>query len=57
MRTSWGICKLLGIEMRIDSSWIFIFGMINWDLTAHYSPSQYPVWPIPHQHSGILKDR
>jgi len=45
MRTLWGICKLFGIEIRIDSSWIFIFGMINRALTTHYFPSQYPLWP------------
>ena len=45
MRASWGICKLFIIEIRIDSSRIFIFGMINWPLTVHYFPSQYPLWP------------
>ena len=28
MCTSWGICKPFGIEIRIDSSWIFILGLI-----------------------------
>ncbi|UCF71852.1 MAG: site-2 protease family protein [Deltaproteobacteria bacterium] len=48
MRTSWRILKLFGIEIRIDSSWIFIFGLITWALAAHYFPSHYPRWPTVH---------
>jgi len=45
MRTSWHIFKLFGIEIKIDSSWIFIFGLITWALAGHYFPSHYPRWP------------
>ncbi|UCC66434.1 MAG: site-2 protease family protein [Deltaproteobacteria bacterium] len=45
MRTSWRIFRIFGIEIRIDSSWIFIFGLITWALAGHYFPSQYPRWP------------
>jgi len=45
MRTSWHIITLFGIEIRIDSSWIFIFGLITWALASHYFPSYYPRWP------------
>jgi Zn-dependent protease len=46
MRTSWRIFKIFGIDIRIDSSWIFIFGLITWALAAHYFPSQYARWPL-----------
>jgi len=42
MRTSWRIFGLSGIEIRIDSSWIFIFALITWALAGHYFPSHYP---------------
>jgi len=45
MRTSWCIFRIFGIDIRIDSSWIFIFGLITWALAGHYFPSQYPRWP------------
>ncbi len=45
MSTSWRIFKILGIEIRIDSSWILIFGLITWALAGHYFPSQHPGWP------------
>ncbi|MBW2040180.1 MAG: site-2 protease family protein [Deltaproteobacteria bacterium] len=45
MRTSWRIFEIFGIEIRIDSSWIIIFGLITWALAGHYFPSQYPRWP------------
>jgi len=45
MRTSWRVFKIFGIDIRIDSSWIFIFGLITWALAGHYFPSQYPRWP------------
>ena len=45
MRSSWPIFRLFGIQIRIDSSWIFIFGLIIWALGGHYFPSQYPRWP------------
>ena len=46
MRTSWRIFSLFGIEIRIDSSWLLIFGLITWALGGHYFPSQYPHWPL-----------
>jgi Zn-dependent protease len=45
MRTSWRIFRLFGIEIRIDSSWIFIFALITWALAGHYFPSRFPGWP------------
>ena len=46
MRTSWRIFTLFGIEIRIDSSWLLIFGLITWALGGHYFPSQYAHWPL-----------
>jgi Zn-dependent protease/predicted transcriptional regulator len=45
MRTSWRVFKIFGIDIRIDSSWIFIFGLITWALGGHYFPINYPRWP------------
>jgi Zn-dependent protease/predicted transcriptional regulator len=44
MRTSWRIFRLFGIEIRVDSSWIFIFALITWALAGYYFPSRYPGW-------------
>lgn len=46
MRTSWRIFTIFGIEIRIDSSWLLIFGLITWALGGHYYPSQYTHWPL-----------
>jgi Zn-dependent protease len=48
MSTSWRIFKIFGIEIKIDTSWLFIFGLITWALAGHYFPSQYPQWPHWH---------
>lgn len=45
MRTSWSIGHLFGIDIRIDSSWLVIFGLITWILAGYYFPSQYANWP------------
>jgi len=52
MRTSWRVFKIFDIDIRIDSSWIFIFGLITWALAGHYFPSQYPGWS-PWQYWGV----
>jgi len=39
MRTSWRVFKIFGIDIRIDSSWIFIFGLITWPLPGTTSPA------------------
>lgn len=45
MRTSWRIGTLLGIEIRIDYSWLIIFGLVSWILAGSYFPQRYPDWP------------
>ena len=44
MRTSWRIFTIFGIDIRIDSSWLFIFALVTWGLAQHYFPSRYPQW-------------
>jgi Zn-dependent protease/predicted transcriptional regulator len=44
MRTSWRIFTISGIDIRIDSSWLFIFVLVTWGLAQHYFPSRYPQW-------------
>jgi Zn-dependent protease/CBS domain-containing protein len=44
MRASWRIFTIFGIEIRIDSSWLFIFALVTWALAKHYFPGQYPHW-------------
>ena len=44
MRTSWPVARIFGIEIRIDSSWVIIFGLVTWALAGHYFPRQYPGW-------------
>ena len=45
MRTAWRIFTIFGIDIKIDTSWVFIFGLVTWALARHYFPSQYPNWP------------
>lgn len=45
MRTSWRIFTIFGIEIRIDSSWVLIFGLVTVALARYYFPNQYPHWP------------
>lgn len=49
MRTAWHIFTIFGIDIKIDSSWIFIFAFVTWALAGHYFPNQYSHWP-PWQH-------
>lgn len=48
MRTAWRIFRAFGIDIRIDSSWVVIFGLVLLALSRHYFPAQYPHWPIVH---------
>jgi Zn-dependent protease len=44
MRHSWRIAKVLGIDIKIDSSWLIIFALLIWILAGYYFPQQYPSW-------------
>ncbi len=46
MRTSWRILRLFGIDIKIDSSWLLIFGIVTWALASQYFPAQYPQWSL-----------
>ena len=45
MRTSWRIFTIFGIEIRIDSSWLFIFALVTWALARALSPTVSPLAP------------
>lgn len=42
---SWRLGRLLGVEIRIDSSWLLIFLLVTWTLAAGYFPRSYPDRP------------
>lgn len=42
MRSSWRIGRILGIEIRIDSSWIVIFLLFSYVLAGSYYPRSLP---------------
>jgi Zn-dependent protease len=44
MRHSWRIAKVLGIDIKIDSSWLIIFALLIWILAGYYFPQHYPSW-------------
>ncbi|MHB0875555.1 MAG: site-2 protease family protein [Anaerolineae bacterium] len=39
---SWRLGRFLGVEVRIDSSWLLIFLLVTWTLAAGYFPQSYP---------------
>ena len=36
--------RILGIPVRIDISWLFIFVWVTWSLAGNYFPGLYPAW-------------
>jgi Zn-dependent protease len=46
MRTSWRIFRLFDIDIKIDSSWLLIAGIVTWALASRYFPEQYPNWSL-----------
>ena len=46
VRNSWHLCKIRGIDIFIDSSWLIIFVLVTWTLASHYFPSQNPDVPL-----------
>ena len=45
MRHSLRLGRLFGIELRIDSSWIFIFVLVVWSLSSLFA-AWHPDWPL-----------
>jgi Zn-dependent protease len=45
VRHSWRIAKIFGIDIKIDSSWIIIFILFSWLLSANYFPGRFQDWP------------
>lgn len=44
MRTTWSIGRAFGIEIKVDSSWLIVFGLVTWSLARSYFPEEYPSW-------------
>jgi hypothetical protein len=42
-----------GVEIEIDLSWIIVFALILWTLSAGYFPHVYPGRPVPAYCGGI----
>ena len=36
--------RVLGVEVKVDASWIFIAALITWSLAGHYFPMAHPGW-------------
>jgi len=45
--TAWSIGRILGIRIRIDTSWLIIFAMVLVILSGNYFPGDHPGWPVP----------
>lgn len=41
------IGKILGIDVRLHTSWFFIMILVTWTLTSLYFPATYPAWSMP----------
>ena len=37
--------RILGIPIRLDYSWFFIFALLTWSLAASYFPAEFKYWP------------
>ncbi|MCC7360662.1 MAG: site-2 protease family protein [Anaerolineales bacterium] len=44
MRNGFGLGRVFGIEIRVDWSWLFILGLVTWNLAAGVFPSLHPEW-------------
>lgn len=44
MKHSWRVGKIVGIEIRIDSSWFVILILLTWSLAYSYFPERFPDW-------------
>jgi Zn-dependent protease len=45
--TAWRLGRILGIDIRIDTSWLIIFALVLVILSGNYFPQVYPSQPIP----------
>jgi Zn-dependent protease/CBS domain-containing protein len=43
---SWKIARIMGIPIRVHFSWLIIFGVITWSLSAFYFPQAVPQLPV-----------
>jgi len=45
VKHSWRVGKIFGIDINIDSSWLVIFILFSWVLSATYFPQKFHDWP------------
>jgi Zn-dependent protease/CBS domain-containing protein len=45
MKHAWRVGRIVGIEIRIDSSWFVILILFTWSLASSYFPERFPDWP------------
>lgn len=43
--SSFRIARILGVDIKLDYSWLIIFGLVTWSLTSYYLPLRHPGWP------------
>jgi Zn-dependent protease len=43
---AWRLARLWGIAIQIDPSWLFIFGLLTWQLATLQLPQWHPDWPL-----------
>ncbi|HAM53269.1 MAG TPA: hypothetical protein DCP92_22175 [Nitrospiraceae bacterium] len=46
LQGSWRIMTVMGIPIRVHFSWLIIFGLITWSLSAYYFPAAAPDLPV-----------
>lgn len=46
MRNAIRIGRLFGIDLKVDSSWLFIFALVIWSLASLFA-SWHPAWSVP----------
>ncbi len=44
LRNSITIGRLLGIPIKIHTSWFLVFALVTWSLASGYFPPRYPYW-------------
>ena len=44
MRTLLTLGKIVGIPIRVHSSWFLVLTLVTWSLAGGYFPQEYPGW-------------
>jgi Zn-dependent protease/CBS domain-containing protein len=40
------VFEVWGIPIRVHPSWLLVFGLVTWSLSAGYFPGEYPGWTV-----------